>query len=340
MKIGKVSESVLKRSILKQIKTKRNEVLNGAGIGEDCAILVFKETENCAVSTEPIVIENGKTVRHALIKAANNLAAGGAEPVAVMITVMLPESIEEAEIKALMTEAECVCSELKVQLAGGHTSVSGAVNKPVLTVTGIGKKIQTVADKVYKKEGWKVGVTTGSKMSGLDIVATKWMALEATAILAKEKEADLLTKYPTHLVEEAKEFEKYLSVVPEAANAVKSGALAMHDASEGGIFGALWELAEKLGVGLEIDLKKIPVKQETIEVCEYFDLNPYELLSGGCLLIATSDGFDLVNRLAKENISAAVIGKTTDNNDRVVIKDEERRFLEPRKTDEIYKVKF
>lgn len=340
MKIGKVSESVLKRSILKQIKTKRNEVLNGAGIGEDCAILAFKETENCAVSTESMVIENGKTVRHALIKSVNNLAAGGAEPVAVMITAMLPESIEEPEIKALMAEAERVCCELKVQLAGGHTSVSDAVNKPVLTITGIGKKVQETADIGTGKDCVKAGVAACKEMSGLDIVATKWMALEATAILAKEKETDLLIKYPTHLVEEAKGFEKYLSVIPEAATAVKSGAFAMHDASEGGIFGALWELAEKLGVGLEIDLKKIPVKQETIEVCEYFDLNPYELLSGGCLLVATKDGFNLVNKLAKENISATVIGKTTDNNDRVVIKDEERRFLEPRKTDEIYKVRF
>ena len=325
MKIGKVSESVLKRSILKQIKTKRSEVINGAGIGEDCAILAFKEIKSCAVSTEPLVLENGRTVRHAIIKTTNNLAAGGAEPVAVTIAAMLPEYIEEPEIKALMTEVEVVCKEWNIQLAGGHTSISGAVNKPVITVTGIGKKTQGIAD---------------SENSGLDIVATKWMALEATAVLAKEKEKDLLTKYPTHLVEEAKGFEKYLSVIPEAATAVKSGAVAMHDASEGGMFGALWEFAEKLGVGLEIDLKKIPVKQETIEVCEYFDLNPYELLSGGSLLIATNDGFDLVNRLAKENITATVIGKTTDNNDRVVIKDDERRFLEPRKTDEIYKVRF
>lgn len=340
MKIGKVSESVLKRSILKQIKTKRNEVLNGAGIGEDCAILAFKETESCAVSTEPIVIENGRTVPHAIIKAVNNLAAGGAEPVAVMIAAMLPESIEEPEIKLLMAEAENVCKELNIQLAGGHTSVSDAVNKPVLTVTGIGKKVQAVAHSCGGKEDLKAGMAACKEKSGLDIVATKWMALEATAILAKEKEKDLLSKYPTHLVEEAKGFEKYLSVIPEAATAVKSGAFAMHDASEGGIFGALWELAEKLGVGLEIDLKKIPVKQETIEVCEYFDLNPYELLSSGCLLIATNDGFDLVNKLARDNIAATVIGKTTENNDRVVIKDEERRFLEPRKTDEIYKVKF
>ena len=347
MKIGKVSESVLKRSILKQIKTKRNEVLNGAGVGEDCAILSFKEQESCAVSTEPTVLGNGRTVRHAVIKATNTLAAGGAQAIAVMIAAMLPESIEEPDIKVLMAEAESVCKELNIQLAGGHTSVSEEVKKPILTVTAIGKLCREntgteLTQKGLIKETMHLGkaVADCTEKAGLDVVATKWIALEATTILAREKEKDLLTKYPTHLVEEAKGFEQYLSVSAEAATAVKSGAFIMHDASEGGIFGALWELAERLGVGLEIDLKKIPVKQETIEVCEYFDLNPYEIISGGCLLIVTRDGFDLINALAKEQIPAVVIGKTTGNNDRIVVKDEERRFLEPRKTDEIYKVKF
>lgn len=330
MKIGKVSESVLKRSILKQIKTKRNEIVNGAGIGVDCAILAFQETENCAVSTESLVVQNGRTLRHAIIKAANNLAAGGAEPVGVTISAVLPETTEESDIKAFMAEAETVCEEWNMQLTGGHTEVSEAVNKPVFTITGIGKLPVSTADTTKIKE----------QNQSKDIVVTKWIGLEGTTILAKEKGKELLTKYPTHLVEEAKGFEKYLSIIPEAATAVKSGASVMHDASEGGIFGALWELAGRLGVGLEIDLKKLPVKQETIEVCEYFDVNPYELLSGGSLLIATDNGFDLVRALEKEQIHAVVIGKTTDNNDRVVINEEERRFLEPRKTDEIYKIKF
>lgn len=330
MKIGKVSESVLKRSILKQIKTKREEIVNGAGVGEDCAILSFGKTEDCAVCTESLVIHNGRSVRHAVIKAANNLAAGGAEPVGVLIAAVLPEKAEEADIKTLMTEAEAVCAELNMQLSGGHTEISEAVNSPLLTVTGIGKRIADDAGTKRQAE----------QRQCMDIVVTKWIGLEGTAILAKEKEADLLSKYPTHLVEEAKHFEKYLSVVPEAAIAVKSGAFVMHDASEGGIFGALWELAQRLGVGLEIDLKKLPVKQETIEVCEFFDVNPYELLSGGSLLIATEHGSDLVRALEKEQIHAVVVGKTTDNNDRVVINEEERRFLEPRKTDEIHKIKF
>lgn len=327
MKIGKVSENVLKRSVLKQIKTKRNEAVNGAGIGEDCAVLAF-ENQNTAITTQVLVIGNGRGVRHAVMRAVNGLAAGGAEPVGITAAFLFPEEVEEPEIRAWMQEAEAICAELSIQILGGHTEVTETVSKPVLTVTGIGK--------MPLEQTWR----SSRDNSGLDIVATKWIALEGTAVLAREKEQELRTKYPSHLVEEAKGFEKYLPILPEAATAAKSGVRKMHDASEGGIFGALWELAECMGVGLEIDLKKLPIRQETIEVCEYFDLNPYELLSGGCLLIAAENGFDLVRALEQEHIPAAVVGKTTNNHDRVVINEEERRFLEPRRSDEIHKVTF
>ena len=129
-----------------------------------------------------------------------------------------------------------------------------------------------------------------------------------------------------------------MSVLPEAASAVKSGVSAMHDVTEGGIFGALWEMAEASGVGLEIDLKKIPVKQETIEVCEFFGINPYELISSGSMLMAAPDGNTLVRELEKQGIHAVVVGKAVAGNDRVLMNDDETRFLEPPKTDELYKV--
>ena len=110
---------------------------------------------------------------------------------------------------------------------------------------------------------------------------------------------------------------------------MKSGVRAMHDVTTGGIFGALWELAEASGVGLEIELKKIPIRQETVEICEYFDLNPYQLGSTGSLLLAAPDGNRLVWDLKQQGIPAVVIGKATAYTDWVVINEDERRFLEP-----------
>jgi hydrogenase maturation factor len=171
----------------------------------------------------------------------------------------------------------------------------------------------------------------------MDIVVSKWVGLEGTAILAKEKTTELRSRFPQPFIDKAKVFDQMMSVIPEAAVASKLGVCAMHDVSEGGVFGALWELAECADVGLEIDLKKIPVRQETIEICEFFDINPYKMMSGGSLLMATEDGNALVRELEKVGISATVIGKATNSNDRVLLNEEERRFLETTQTDEIYK---
>lgn len=326
MKVGKISESVLKRSVIKQIKTKREEVILGAGIGEDCAALKLKEGEVFVVSTDPItgtVEDIGSLSVHIT---ANDLASSGAEPIGIMLTVLLPEDIFESDLKDMMKQIEQVCNELNIQIIGGHTEVTRAVTQPVISVTGIGKV----------PEGSLIS-TKGAE-EGHDIVVSKWAGIEGTSILAKEHEKELLEKFPKSFVEAAKNLDKYISVVREAAQAVKSGVSAMHDVTEGGIYGALWEMAEASGVGLEIDLKKIPIRQETVEICEFFDLNPYCLISSGCMLMAAENGHDLVRDLEKIGVCAAVIGKAVKGNDRVVINDDERRFLEPPKSDELYKV--
>ena len=264
--------------------------------------------------------------RLALHITLNDLAAAGAEPVGLMLTVLLPEGSEETELKNIMRQLEEGCAKAHVQILGGHTEVTRAVNQPVLTVCGVGKARE------------KQLVSTAGAKPGQDIVITKWIGLEGTSIIAKEKEAELLTRYPRDMVKEAKEFDRYLSVLPEAKVAVSSGVTAMHDVTEGGIFGALWELAESSGVGLKVDLKRIPVKQETVEICEFFGISPYELISSGSMLMASEDGEQLVRELAAAGIPAVVVGKATKGNDRVIINEEERRFLEPPKADELYKV--
>lgn len=173
---------------------------------------------------------------------------------------------------------------------------------------------------------------------GNDVVVSKWIALEGTSLIAREKEQELLKRFPDKYIYDAINFNKLLSTDPEAAGALKSGVTALHKASKGGIFKALWELGEANGVGLTIELKKLPVKQETIEICNYFDINPYELLSGGALLMTSADGNKLVMELKAAGINAVVVGKVTASNDRVIINGEHTRFLEPRKEDEIKKI--
>lgn len=326
MKIGKVPENVLKRSILKQVKTKREEVILGAGVGEDCAAVKLAPGEVFVTSVDPITGTAEDVGTLSIQITVNDLASSGAEPVGVLLSVLLPPETEEPELREMMQQVEDACAKIPIQVLGGHTEITTAVTRPVITVTGVGKAKEELL------------VSTAGAKPGQDIVVSKWIGIEGTSIIAKEKETELRKRFSQDFIDRAKAFDQYILVLDEAAAAVKSGVSAMHDVTEGGIFGALWEMAEASGVGLSIDLKKIPVKQETIEICEVFGLNPYMLISSGCMLMAADNGYDLVRALEEQGIHGTVIGKATDGNDRLSVNGEERRFLDRPKTDELYKI--
>lgn len=326
MKVGKIPENVLKRSVIRQLHTRRQEVLVGASVGEDCAAIALEEDEMFVISTDPITGTAQDIGKLAIIITTNDLASAGAEPVGVMLTLLLPSGFEEEDLKALMQQIEAECEAAHVQIMGGHTEVTKVVNQPVVSVCGVGKA----------KRG--ALVTTGGARPGMDIIVTKWIALEGTSIIAKEKEEALKARFTEEFLQKAKRFDEYLSVREEAAAATRSGVGAMHDVTEGGIFGALWEMAEASGVGLEIDIKRIPIRQETVEICEFFDVNPYELISSGAMLMAAENGSTLVREIERLGVKATIIGKATAGNDRVLYHGDEKRFLEPPKTDELYKI--
>lgn len=326
MEIGKLKESVLKRSVIKQLHVKRPEVGSGPSIGEDCATLQVGPDEEIVMSTDPITGTASDIGELAVTVSINDLASAGAEPIGILLTILLTPRMREAKLKAIMEQVDNACKRYNVQVMGGHTEVTEVVNQPLISVTAVGKV----------KKGQMV--STGGAKPGMDLVVTKWIGLEGTSIIAKDHEEELLTRLPKNLVDTAKGFDKYLSVLPESRVAVEHGVAAMHDITEGGIFGALWEMSEASGVGLDVDLKSIPVKQETIEVCEFFGINPYELISSGAMLIATNDGNGLVRKLAEAGVASAIIGKSNSSNDKRVISGDEVRFLEPPKADALYSV--
>lgn len=326
MEIGKVPENILKRSVLKQIGHRRPEVILTPEVGEDCSAVIPGVGETFVLSVDPVTAASKEMGTLAVHITANDLASSGAEPIGVMLSILLPPRKREKYLRELMEEIERACSSLGMEIMGGHTEVTDAVNKPVVTVTGVGK--------IPKDEL----ISTGGLRPGDELVMTKWAGLEGTAIIVREKEEKLLETLPEELVDTAAGFLKYISVVPEAAVARRTGASAMHDVTEGGIFGALWEMGAAAGVGITVDLKKIPIRQETIEVCEVFGLNPYQMMSSGSMLIGCANGNFMAEELEKQGIPAAVIGRATSSNDRVIVNGEETRFLEPAGSDELYKI--
>ena len=321
MRPGKISESVLKRSVLKQIKTKRQEVIRGAEVGEDCAFFSFHEKEGVLVTTAPIVVNAFENIGFELTAIVNNVAACGGEPVAVIVSAILPDKILESVVQRLSGEMERACRNLNLQIAGGNTQICKAVNKPILNITVLGKKDKKQHSNFHKYE------------AGQDILLTKWAGLAGTVILAKEEQNKLEERLPGYIVENGIALEKEISVLTESRAAVEVGVSGMHDVSRGGIFSALWELAEKGNVGIEVDLKKIPIRQETIEICEVLGVNPYELYGAGALLIVSDKGNQLLHELEKQQIPAAVIGKITGENGKVILNGEETRYLDRPKND-------
>lgn len=183
----------------------------------------------------------------------------------------------------------------------------------------------------------------------MDVVMAGYAGLNGSVILAEQRYQKLRTRYPAAFLEEAKRQKALLWRIPEAAVAGVSGECgsysfpekqiaAMYLLSEGGIFAGLWSMAQEAGIGLEIDLKKIPVKQETVEICNFFDINPYQLFSEGSCLLLSGHGYRLKEQLAKKGIFSEVIGFTTEDNNRVVTNGEDRRFLEKHYDEELRKI--
>ncbi len=326
MEIGKIPETVLKRSILKKLTVKRPEVLVHSGVGEDCSVLEGGDYD-IVLSTDPITGTATDIGKLAFYVTANDIASSGAELIGMLLTIIFPPNSKEEELKKIMDDMTELAETYNVEILGGHTEVSEAVRQTLVSVTGVGRIERGKA------------IQTGGLKPGQDLVITKWVGLEGTSILAKQYEERLQKRLPDAIIQTAKEMDQYLSVIQDARVAMQVGVSAMHDVTEGGIFGALWEMAAASGVGIEVDLKKIPIRQETIELCEVLEINPYLLISSGSMLIGTGHGSRLVKELEAAGIPAAVVGFATQGNDRVIINGEERRFLEPPKSDELFHVK-
>lgn len=326
MRKGKLSETELKRSVLKQIHKQRVQAETAPSVfpvsgHEDAAWLGQFEGSFCC-SVSPVTEGYGDPGRAACRLAANNLYASGAVPAYYLCTFLFPLDTPEEQVReaAAGFGEEAACQGAVV--AGGHTERTDAVSRPVLSISAVGKKNPH-------------GDLQGSA-PGQDLVITKTVGLQGTALLARKFEKQLRERFPSFLVDRALGFEETIGVGEEADAALAYGAGAMHDFSRGGVFGGLWEFAENCGLGLMVDLRKIPLRQETVEICDFLECNPYELLSGGSLLLSCEDGEGMVRHLEETGIPAAIIGRLSSGNDRILLNEGETRYLDKPKEDAFF----
>lgn len=316
MKVGKISESVLKRTVIKEIKYKNKSVVKGAAVGNDAT--VFAHTDNQMVSS--LATYSGELTlsgKRAFAAAVNSVAAKGGKCIAVLVSIMMPESVKESKLRELMVLLDEMGAALGIQVAGGHTETTGKIDASVVTVTAYGHLL-------FEENK--------SLEDGMDIVMIGNTGPEGTGVLAIERENALRERFSKSYVDKAKEFMDELIIANEAAVAVQHGGRAMHNVSKGGVFTALWELGEYLKCGMNIDLKAIPIKQETVEFCEIFDLNPYFIDGAGALLVVCEDGNKLAEVINETGKVAAVIGRTEPGHQKTIVNNGEMRYLESPKS--------
>lgn len=293
--IGKLPNGLL-AELIRPLNNPRMELLTGPAVGEDCAVLDFGGGW-IAATTDPITGSDKEIGRLGIHVSLNDLASAGAEPVAVLVTLLCPRGSTEGTIRDIMTSIRQAAEFMGVALAGGHTEITDAVNRTVINVTALGRTSVNGA------------IATAGAKPGDALVMTKAAGLEGTAILAHEKEKELIAIFGADCVANAKGFMDEISVVREGMLAARNGVHAMHDITEGGVLGAVWELCTASGVGAMLVENTIPVRQETNLFCGHFSLNPLRLISSGSMLMACPDGEGMVKVLADSGIASTVIGR-------------------------------
>ncbi len=324
MKIGKLPNSVLEKIVIEPVNNHsvdREEVLLKPSVGEDCAA-VYMGDNICLLSTDPITGAVEDIGRLAININTNDIASSGGEPVGIMVTALLPAEITEEQISKIIEDLYSEAERVNIAILGGHTEITDAVNKPVLSCTVIGK-----AKKIIPSKGAKIGDS---------VIMTKYAAMEGTAIFANDM-ADKLKNIDKKIIERAKMLSGNLSVIKEGQIGTSIGAHAMHDVTEGGILGACWEIADCAGLGIEIYADKIPVLNETAIICKELGVDPLRLISSGSMVIVCDNENKMLSELEKAGIKAVVIGKITAK-DKIVVYNGVKRELEEPDVDELYRV--
>jgi hydrogenase expression/formation protein HypE len=324
MQTGKLSPDDLTRIIFPYLGQRRPDVLLRAGIGEDSAIIDFGDWV-CVLSTDPITGAAANAGWLAVHVSCNDLASNGAEPVGVLVTLLLAESAREGELRELMGQVHQAASELGIEVLGGHTEVTPGLPNTIISCTAVGKA---------RKDRF---VTSAGARPGDALVLTKSAGLEGTSILATDFAGRLRGQMSDEALARAQDFGREISVVPEGIAAAANGATAMHDATEGGVLGAIHEMVAAGELGVEVWADAVPLREETLQICRIFGADPLKLISSGAMLIACPDAEGMVSSLTGQGIPAAAIGRFTPEG-RWVLTGGDRRELEVSYRDELWRI--
>lgn len=270
---------------------------------------------------------------YGLLTEVNELAAQGVHAGSAEIRIEIPADMDKSRMHSIrnhiakaMEKLETEDFQLEELHIAGEKCAALRVPQIVITAAGETDQKERIADALL------------TARAGQDIVYAGWAGLEGMLRIIGEKEAELRERFTPAFIGQMKAYDSELCGLSKIAVADAMGVSVIRQVSRGGILASLWNLAKDTELGLNLDLKKIAVRQETIEVCEHFRLNPYQLASGGSFLMLAENGEALADALNQKGIQAAVIGQLTDSNDKVIHNGEDMRYIDRPAPDELMKI--
>lgn len=325
MKTGKVSQTVLKRSVLKQINGSGQERILPSASHEMCGCME-NSADRTVVSSSTMYGNSIHLPMHAIAKTVNDLATRGARPSGVGIQILLPPNVHESRLREMTEEAARAGRAHAVQILTADVQVSPAVRTAVISVHGVG---------VQSREET---VEPGMGCPGQEIVLLGWVGLEGSLRLFDEKREELRERFVPAFFHPLEKLRDEIFATEAVSTARACGVQVMQQISEGGILAALWDLSEAAGTGLSVNMKQMSIRQETVELCEFYHLNPYQLTSIGSILMAAHDGQALCDRLIGHGMKASVLGKLTEGREKLILNGEEKRYLDRPAPDELTRI--
>lgn len=321
MRYGRLTQTAWQRSVRKQLHKRGKDALFEPSPWEECSGIRNGSEAAFLWADAHAAGSSARTGYYAVLHAAGQLAAKGARASCVSARILFPPEAEEEELKAVTAGIEDACGRMDLQVTSIQGEVSCAAERSIVFVTAAGR-----ADRKSDR---------ASALPGQEIVFCGYAGLEGTLRILDEAEEELGSRFVPDFLTRAKKLSDRLVTPEQILPLFDAGVTAVFHAGSGGILAALWEMAETLGMGFRAGMSDISIRQETVEICEYYRLNPYRTASSGSYLIVTDDAAKSIGILEKSGVRAVRLGVTEAQKARVITSGEEVRYLDRPAPDEL-----
>lgn len=310
-----------------------------AGFGENTTVseriaLAAAADAKLATATGTMSGTDPRITAMAAERARAALASIGRRATAMTLLLSVPEEMPEADVRSYLRPAyEAAAYEDVSIVRENRAEVLANVS-----AVGVPAEMLVTADRAEAVNSEATAKTAAAEAEVAPDAEPAWSVvmagvtgLEGTLLLLEENRAAMEARYPKHFLQREEELPGEAATAELILTGLANGARAAVPGGDGGVYGALWKLGEKLRVGMEIELPEIPIAQITIEACEVTDRDPYQIPAGGCVLFVTAEPERLAEALmtAAPQTETAVIGQLTREAARVLRNRGETRYLEP-----------